>query len=163
MTNVLNELARMYERRLDAGRAQRSAPRVADLAATLVRQAKSQAPAAISDDDADTGHPQVIGKPRATVPPRVSVRVQIVARERPQTTAVADARPTSIAPSAAQRPRTAAVPLPPVLPEAAARAGTPEAYRAVAAYDAQLQQYNLARRDADNQDASASQRIRISA
>jgi hypothetical protein len=156
-THVLNEIARMYERRSDASRVQRAAPKVSDLAAILARTSKlPPRPAQSSTADTGTGHPDVLGKPSAPAAQRVSVRVQIVERERPP------AEPASVAhaPAAAEaRPRPLALPLPPVQPEAATRAGTAEAHRAVAAYGVQRELYNRARHD-DDQQALQSLRMR---
>jgi hypothetical protein len=83
-------------------------------------------------------------------PKRLSVHLEFVDPDRQPTSyrqPVIDAQAEEVAP-----PRPSALPTPPLQPTAAEmRSGTPEAHRAVAAYNSQLEQYNRLRYERDEQ------------
>jgi hypothetical protein len=163
---LLNELSRLNDRTLDAGRGRRAADKSPGTAIVRVGPARDQRSAAAKPGDALARPRQQEDDERSADERVLSLRLEIVdARTQRAPDTSADARAAREverpAPKPAPRPNDLALAWPDPPPSAAARAirqGTPEAYRAVAAYDAQVQLENHFRRPDD-----AAQHIRMRA
>jgi hypothetical protein len=148
---LLNELARLNDRTLDAGRGRRAADKSPGTAIVRVGPARDQSSAAAKAGDALARPRQQEDDERPADERVLSLRLEIVdARTQRAPDASSDAREIERpAPKPAPRLNNLALAWPDPPPSAAARQGTPEAYRAVAAYDAQVQLQNHFRRSDD--------------
>jgi hypothetical protein len=160
--SLLTELARLNDRTLDAGRGRRAADKSTGTAIVRVGTAREQTS---KPGDALARPRQQDDDERAADERVLSLRLEIVdARTQRAPDASADARPAreverpAPKPTPVSRPSELALGWPDAPPSAAARQGTPAAYRAIAAYDAQVQLQNQFRHPDDEP-----QRIRLRA